>query len=68
MKMLDLVVGAARLIPRVVFWKNYGWRGEVIISDDSLGDIILCEFVETREEASRMVSRALLKAAAKYAD
>jgi hypothetical protein len=67
--MSPLVVGAALLTPNAVFWEKHGWRGEVTVSDGSAtGDIILCAFVATRDEANRMAARALLTAAEGFVD
>ena len=48
------------------YWPDHGWRGEVVISDEGLGDIIIGEFVATRVEAERAASQAAYEAAARY--
>jgi hypothetical protein len=40
--------------------------GEVVISNDGLGDIIIGEFVVTREEAERAASQAAYDAVPRY--
>jgi hypothetical protein len=64
--MYPQVTEKALLIPRVQHWQKHGWRGEVVIYDGAMGDIIIGEFVETREEAERAASQACYAAAAKY--
>jgi hypothetical protein len=62
-----LLIGKALLIPRVQHWPKHGWRAEVIIDETgTLGDIVVSEFVETREEARRLAQRAVLKTAERY--
>jgi len=57
--MTPMVVGKALLIPRVQYWRKHGWRAEVIIDETgTLGDIVIGEFVETREEAERKIMAA----------
>jgi hypothetical protein len=63
-----LVVGKALLIPRVTHWPKYGWRAEVVIDDLARGDIVISEFVETREEAERAAARETLKIAARFVE
>jgi hypothetical protein len=65
--MTPMVVGKALLIPRVQHWPAHGWRAEIVIDDLAMGDIVISEFVETREEAEREAARDLLKVAARYA-
>jgi hypothetical protein len=64
--MSPLVVGKALLIPRVKHWPQYGWRAELVIDDLAMGDVIISEFVGTREEAERAASQATCEAAGKY--
>ena len=64
--MIPQVTEKALLIPRVKHWPDHGWRGEVVISDGGLGDIIIGEFVATREEAERLASQVCYDAAARY--
>ena len=64
--MTPLVVGKALFIPRVNYWPQHGWRAEVVIDDLAMGDIIIGEFVETREEAERLATQAAYHAVAKY--
>jgi hypothetical protein len=64
--MTPLVVGKALLIPRVRHWPQHGWRAEVVIDDLAMGDIIIGEFVETRDEAEWAASQACYDAAARY--
>jgi hypothetical protein len=52
------------LISHVTHWPKHGWRAEVVIDDEGLGDIIIGEFVETREEAQLMAEEAVARAAA----
>jgi hypothetical protein len=57
----------ATLIPRVTHWPNHGgWRGEVVISDDKGGDIIIGDFVATRDEAERQATQAAYDAVPRY--
>jgi hypothetical protein len=39
------------LIPRVNYWRDHGWRAEVVIDDLKMGDIRVGPFVATRAEA-----------------
>jgi hypothetical protein len=39
-----IVIGLAILDPRIVFWKNHGWRCEIIIRDDARGDAVFSDF------------------------
>jgi hypothetical protein len=48
------ISGKVLLIPRVNYWPQSGWRAEVVIDDLAMSDIIIGEFVETREEAQLM--------------
>jgi hypothetical protein len=64
--MTPQISGKVLLIPRVKYWPAHGWRAEVVIDDLAMGDIIIGEFVETREEAERAASQACYDAAAKY--
>ena len=64
--MCPQVTEKALLIPRVNYWPDHGWRGEVVISDNRRGDIIIGEFVATRVEAERAASQAAYDAAARY--
>ena len=67
--MTPMVVGKALLIPRVQYWRKHGWRAEVIIDETgTLGDIVIGEFVETREEATYMAIKSLLGPAQRYAE
>jgi hypothetical protein len=61
--MTPQISGKAVLIPRVKHWPQHGWRAEVVIDDLAMGDIIIGEFVETREEAERAASQACYDAA-----
>jgi hypothetical protein len=63
-----IVIGLAILDPRIVFWKNHGWRCEIIIRDDARGDAVFSDFYPTRDEAERWSERAMLKAAERYAE
>jgi hypothetical protein len=63
-RLADRVRGRTLLIPRVNYWPQYGWRAEAVIDDLATGDIIIGEFVETREEAQLMAEGAVAKAAA----
>jgi hypothetical protein len=56
----------ATLIPRVTRWPNHGWRGEVVICNDGRGDIIIGEFVATRDEAERLATQAAYDAVPRY--
>jgi len=57
----------ALLIPRITHWPQHGaWRYEVVISDNGPGDIIIGEFVATREEAERLASKAAYDAVPRY--
>ena len=64
--MTPQISGKALLIPRVTHWPQHGWRAEVVIDDLAMGDIVIGEFVETREEAERLASQAAYEAAARY--
>jgi hypothetical protein len=64
--MTPQITEKALLIPRVNYWPDHGWRGEVVISDEGLGDIIIGEFVGTRVEAERAASQAAYEAAPLY--
>ena len=56
----------ARLTPRVRYWKKHGWRSEVLVYDGGLGDIIIGDFVKTREEAERLATQAAYDAVPRY--
>lgn len=62
--MTPQISGKALLIPRVRHWPAHGWRAEVVIDELAMGDIIIGEFVETREEAQLLAEEAMAKAAA----
>jgi hypothetical protein len=62
--MTPQISGKVLLIPRVTHWPAHGWRAEVVIDDLAMGDIIIGEFVETREEAQLMAEEAVAQAAA----
>jgi hypothetical protein len=63
--MTPQISGKTLLIPRVQYWRKHGWRAEVIIDEiGTLGDVVISEFVETREEAQLMAEEAMAKAAA----
>jgi hypothetical protein len=64
--MTPQISGKALLIPRVKHWPQHGWRAEVVIDDLAMGDIIIGEFVETRDEAERLAMEATYDAAARY--
>ena len=64
--MIPQVTEKALLIPRVNYWPDHGWRAEVVVSDDGPGDIIIGEFVATREEAERLASQAAYDAVSRY--
>jgi hypothetical protein len=66
--MFPMLIGKALLIPRVTYWPDHGWRGEVIGGDHASGAVSLSEFVETRQEARRLAQRAALKMAERYVD
>ena len=64
--MIPQVTEKALLIPRVNYWPDHGWHAEVVIADDANGDIIIGEFVATREEAERAASQAAYDAVPRY--
>jgi hypothetical protein len=64
--MTPQISGNMLLIPHVTHWPKHGWRAEVVIDDLATGDIIIGEFVETREEAERLASQACFEAAGRY--
>ena len=66
MNVSPLVIGKTLLIPRGQHWPSHGWRAEVVISAQGMGDILIDEFVATREEATRMAAKTLLEAAQRY--
>ena len=68
MRISPIVAGDALLIPSITYWPDHGWRAEIVISDNARGDVIISDFVETREEeASRLGDVAILRAAERYA-
>ena len=44
MCIFPIVAGDALLIPRTTYWPDPGWRAEIVISDNALGDIIISDF------------------------
>jgi hypothetical protein len=66
MHVSPMVVGKALLTPRVKHWSEHGFRAEIVIDDNALGDIAISEFFVTREEANRAALREMLTAAERY--
>jgi hypothetical protein len=64
--MYPQITEKALLIPRVTHWPQHGWRGDVVIDDDALGDVIIGAFVATREEAERLATQAAYDAVPRY--
>jgi hypothetical protein len=64
--MTPQISGEILLIPRVTHWPEHGWRAEVVIDDDAVGDIVISEFVATREGARRLAIDAGAEAAKRY--
>jgi hypothetical protein len=62
--MTPQISGKVLLIPRVKHWPQHGWRAEVVIDNLAMGDIIISEFVETREEVELRGEEAVAQAAA----
>jgi hypothetical protein len=66
-----LVINGRQIMPKIVFWHTEevtGYRAEILVSDDALGDIFISEFFETPEEAERAAQREMVKVAAKYVE
>ena len=61
-----VVVGKAILDPHVKHWPGYGWRAEVVIDNNNLGDIRISDWVQTRREAQILALKALADAAEPY--
>jgi hypothetical protein len=68
MSISPLIVGRATLTPYIRRWPEHGWRAEILIDDQALGDIVISDFFETREEANRAALREMLTAAERYAE